>query len=275
MAKPKQNTVIIPARYGSTRFPGKPLHPIAGVPMLQRVWALAKSAPGVDDAVIATDDDRIAQFAGKIGAQCVMTAPEIRNGTERVAAALDVLGGAPDVAVNLQGDAALTAPWVLQKVLQAFADPAVQIATPATQMSAEAAEKFLQAKKAGEAGGTTVVFGKNMDALYFSKSPVPFNRPSGGGPLLHRHIGLYAYRPVALKQLVALPPGPLEQAEQLEQLRALENGIAIRVVPVDYRGRTHWGVDSEEDARRAEALIKAEGELLPVYDGSYRFTDTA
>jgi 3-deoxy-manno-octulosonate cytidylyltransferase (CMP-KDO synthetase) len=263
------HVIVIPARYASSRFPGKPLKPIAGVPMLQRVWALGKSVAGVTDVVIATDDDRIMDFAGEIGARCIMTSPDIRNGTERVAAVLPELGSV-DVVINLQGDAVLTAPWVMQAVLTAFKDPKVQIATPAVPMNTDTAIKFVEAKKKGEVGGTTVVFDLVGDAMYFSKSPIPFLRARATDHALHRHIGLYAYRPAALQKLVALEAGPLELAEQLEQLRALEHGIKIRVVPVDYKGRTHWGVDSPEDATRAEAMIAKEGELLPIYDGSYR-----
>ncbi|WP_426955925.1 3-deoxy-manno-octulosonate cytidylyltransferase [Muricoccus radiodurans] len=264
--------VVIPARWGSTRFPGKPLAPVRGVPMLQRVWALARAAAasrgGEGRVVIATDDDRIAAFAAGLGAEAVMTDPAICNGTERAAAVLARLGTRPDLVVNLQGDAVLTPPWVVAALLEAGRDPAVRMVTPAARMSAEALARLTAAKAAGEVGGTTVVTARNGDALYFSKSIIPFRRSGAEDVPVLRHIGLYGYRPETLEALVALPMGPLERAESLEQLRALEHGIPIRVVEVDYRGRTHWGVDSEDDLRRCEALIEAEGELLDRWDGT-------
>ena len=149
------------------------------------------------------------------------------------------------------------------------ADPVTSIFTPAVEMSAPSLEALRRAKAVGEAGGTTVTFDRAGHALYFSKSIIPFVRDNGTTPV-YRHIGLYGYRRAALEKLITLPEGPLEKAEKLEQLRALENGLKIRVVPVDYKNRSHTGIDSESDLRRAEQLIAAEGELLPVYDGSAR-----
>ena len=259
--------IVIPARWGSTRFPGKPLAPVRGVPMLRRVHALARAAAPSARVVIATDDDRIAAFAAGIGAETAMTDPTIRNGTERAAAVLATLGEDPPFVLNLQGDAVLTPPWVIAALLEAAADPAVRMATPATRMSPDALARLAAAKAAGEVGGTTVVTGRDGDALYFSKAIIPFRRDGSDTPVF-RHVGLYGYRPDTLRALVALEPGPLERAESLEQLRALENGIPVRVVPVDYRGRTHWGVDTPDDLRRCEAIIAAEGELLDRWDGT-------
>jgi 3-deoxy-manno-octulosonate cytidylyltransferase (CMP-KDO synthetase) len=257
--------VVIPARYGSTRFPGKPLQPVLGVPLLQRVFAIARSVVG--DVIVSTDDERIARFAERLGAEAIMTSPDIRNGTERVAATLDLVPRRPDFIVNLQGDAVLTPPWVVEALIGAAeADPSLQMATPATRMTPDSYERLKAAKAAGEVGGTTVTFDQDGRALYFSKSIIPFVRAGARDLPVFRHIGLYGYRPDALRRLVSLEPGPLEKAEQLEQLRALEHGIPIRVVTVDYRGRTHWGIDTEEDLGRCEALIRAEGELLPTYE---------
>lgn len=265
--------IIIPARYGSTRFPGKPLAPVAGVPLLQRVWALAVSVVGRDAVTIATDDARIVDFCATLGAQAVMTAADIPNGTARVAAALSQLGGTVDTIINLQGDAVLTPPWVLAAMLAEMQrDQAVPMVTPAVRMSRNAYDSLKSAKSGGEVGGTTVVFNHQHDALYFSKSIIPFVRTPTDPLPVFRHIGLYGYRRDILLRLIALPAGPLEQAEQLEQLRALEHGITIRVVPVDYQGRTHAGIDSPQDLERAEQLIAAEGELLTAYDGSVRWT---
>jgi len=283
--------IIIPARYGSTRFPGKPLALVAGIPLLQRVWALGASVVGKDGVVVTTDDKRIADFCAKIGATCVMTDPAIANGTERVHAALQQLPKDVDQVINLQGDAVLTPPWVIRAIMDEierehknhpplaggskslcdFGEGSTAgIFTPAVRMTPQTLEALRAAKRAGEVGGTTVTFDKDHNALYFSKSVIPFTRDAAENPPVHRHIGLYGYRREALAKLIALPPGPLEQAEKLEQLRALENGLKIRVVVVDYKGRSHIGVDSEADARRAEQIIAAEGELLPAYDGSGR-----
>ncbi|MDD5585386.1 MAG: 3-deoxy-manno-octulosonate cytidylyltransferase [Alphaproteobacteria bacterium] len=279
--------IIIPARYGSTRFPGKPLALVAGVPLLQRVWALGASVVGKGNVAVATDDERIAAFCAKIGAACVMTDPAIANGTGRVHAALQQLPSDVDQIINLQGDAVLTPPWVIRAVIDEMArDSSIGIFTPAVRLTKETYEALRAAKQAGEAGGTTVTFDKDHNALYFSKSIIPFVRAVAGtaeraeknnvrdgadNPPVYRHIGLYGYRRETLARLIALPPSPLEQAEKLEQLRALENGLKIRVVEVDYKGRSHIGVDSEADASRAEAIIAAEGELLPVYDGNHAF----
>jgi 3-deoxy-manno-octulosonate cytidylyltransferase (CMP-KDO synthetase) len=264
--------IIIPARYGSTRFPGKPLAPVAGVPLLQRVWALGVSVAGKEGVTVATDDARIADFCAEIGASCVMTDKSLPTGTERVRAALQKLSLEIVRVINLQGDAVLTPPWVIRAVMDEMErEPSIGVFTPAVRMTVEAFEKMRAAKEAGEVGGTMVVFGKSCDALYFSKSVIPFVREKTVDIPVYRHIGLYGYRRDTLSLLAELPRGPLEEAEGLEQLRALENSVKVRVVVVDYRGRSHTGVDSEADVRRAEAIIAAEGELLPVYNGSYRF----
>lgn len=263
--------IVIPARYGSTRLPGKPLLPVAGVPLLQRVWALGASVAGRENVVVTTDDTRIADFCTTLGAACVMTSSEIANGTERAHAALQQLPDEVDQVINLQGDAVLTPPWVIAAVAEAMrAEPELPIVTPAVHLNRTGLERLKIAKAAGEVGGTTVTFDCLGNALYFSKSVIPYVRDGMENPPVYRHIGLYGYRRDALARLVSLPEGPLEQAEKLEQLRALEHGMKIRVVLVDYKGRSHTGVDSEGDHLRAEQRIAEEGELLPVYDGSWR-----
>jgi 3-deoxy-manno-octulosonate cytidylyltransferase (CMP-KDO synthetase) len=255
--------IVIPARFGSTRFPGKPLAPILGVPMIRRVHAIARAGAPDARVVVATDDERITDFVRGFGGEAVMTPDTIRNGTERAAVVDKQLGSDFGFVINLQGDAVLTPPWVISAVVEAAADPAVEMATPAVRMSAQSFERLRNAKAGGEVGGTTVTFDCKHDALYFSKSIIPFVRTVTDPLPVWRHIGLYGYRSATLARLVALSPGPLEMAEQLEQLRALEHGIRIRIVPVDYRGRTHWGVDSPEDLRRCEEFILREGELVP------------
>ncbi|MBV8575747.1 MAG: 3-deoxy-manno-octulosonate cytidylyltransferase [Acetobacteraceae bacterium] len=266
------SVIVIPARFGSTRFPGKPLAQVQGIPMLQRVWALAASVPEASRVVIATDHPDIESLCRAIGAEVVRTAGVFRSGTDRVYAIISRIEPTPDVVVNFQGDAVLTPPWVVQSVVRSFSDDnTVQMATPAVRMSPEALAKLRDQKRSGEAGGTTVVFDRMNNALYFSKSIIPCARDPGQA-VVHRHIGLYAYRAKTLGRLVATEQGPLERQEQLEQLRALEHGVPIRVVLVDYQGRTHWSIDSQHDLLRAERLIVDEGELLPAYDGSFRLS---
>ena len=266
MAAGRTTAVIIPARWGSTRFPGKPLAAVAGVPMVQRVWALARAAGGVDSVCIATDDVRIAEAARSFGAEAVMTPEDCRNGTERAHAAAAAMATPPDVVINLQGDAVLTPPWVIAAVADAFDDAAVRMATPAVDLDDAQLAALEAHKKDNPASGTTVVIDTKSDALYFSKAVIPFRRKPEAP--VRRHIGIYGYRRETLAGLVKLPEGVLERTEGLEQLRALENGIPIRVVPVDYGGRTHWSVDSPDDQAAAEDLIGREGELLTSYDGS-------
>jgi len=254
---------VIPARYGSTRFPGKPLVEISGRPMIERVWRLTMAAPGVDRTVVATDDTRIHEAVTAFGGEAVMTSDDCRNGTERALDAAERLGGDFDIVVNVQGDAVLTPPWVIGAVAQTMrGDPALAMATPAVRMSKDTEDRFRATKAKGDVGGTTVVFDKAMNALYFSKSVLPFQRHPEAGTPVWQHIGLYGYRMETLRQIVALEPSPLERAESLEQLRALENGIPIRVVETDYRGRSAWSVDAPDDAKMVESIIAREGELV-------------
>ncbi len=254
--------IVIPARYASSRFPGKPLHPVAGTPMLERVWRVARSVPGVSRVIIATDDKRILGFARTIGAEAVMTSSHCANGTERVQDAVRRASIAEDIVLNLQGDALLTPPWVLEAMIdEMIRDTAPEIVTPAVKLVGPSLEEFMTQKKATPASGTTVVFGLNRNALYFSKTVLPFARTAGHAAI-YRHIGLYGYRRAALARYVELAPTPLEQTEGLEQLRALENGMAIRVAIVDYRGRTHWSIDAPADVAVAERIIEREGELI-------------
>lgn len=255
--------IIIPSRYGSTRLPGKPLHLIAGRSMVERVWSLACAVPNAARVIVATDDERIADHVRAFGGEAVLTPPECENGTERTLAAVGTLADPPEIVVNLQGDAVLTPPWIMEALIAEMeADPAVALATPAVRMTRQAYEKLREAKANGEVGGTTVVFDRQRNALYFSKAIIPYVRNPIDPLPVFRHIGLYAYRFDALRRYVALGPSPLERIEGLEQLRALENGIPVRIVEVDYRGRTHWAVDSAEDLLRVEEIIGNEGELV-------------
>ena len=258
--------IVIPARYGSTRLPGKPMVPILGRTLLSRVVAIAHSVSGITQVLVATDDDRVADHARTFGAEVVMTNPDCANGTERAWDAMRHIPHRPDAVINLQGDAVLTPPWVVQGLVDAFhADPTIAMVTPAVQFTWEAYDDFVAHKQASPSSGTTVVMDTQGQALYFSKQIIPnLRKPNRNAPCpVHRHIGMYGYSLAALEQLVSLPMSPLEEVEQLEQLRALENGIPIQVVKVDYRGRTHGSVDTPEDIAKVEAVIRAEGELVP------------
>jgi len=254
--------IVIPARYASSRFPGKPLHPVAGTSMLERVWRIARSVGQASRIIIATEDERILAHARSFEAEAIMTSPDCANGTERVHDAVKRGAISEEIVLNLQGDALLTPPWVLGAMIdEMIIDTAPDIVTPAVMLEGSSLDKFLEQKKVTPASGTTVVFDLQKDALYFSKAVIPHIRKNGHAAI-YRHIGLYGYRKMALSRYVSLAPSPLEQTEGLEQLRALENGMKIRVATVDYRGRTHWSVDSLEDVAVAERIIEREGEIL-------------
>jgi 3-deoxy-manno-octulosonate cytidylyltransferase (CMP-KDO synthetase) len=259
--------IIIPARFGSTRLPGKPLMMIAGKSLLQRTWSIAKAVKHVDGVYVATDDERIKAHAEAFGAEVMMT-PDAPNGTERVFYAATMLPQPPDIILNLQGDAVLTPPWVIQALIDTMlADASIGFATTAMRLTAVQYQHMVNSKQHGAVGGTTVVFDKDHNAMYFSKSLIPFVRQKTADHLpVFRHIGLYVYRYPVLQHYLELPPTELEQTEGLEQLRALEHGIPIKVVQVDYRGRSHWAVDSQADIEQVEKLIAEEGELLAAGD---------
>jgi 3-deoxy-manno-octulosonate cytidylyltransferase (CMP-KDO synthetase) len=258
--------IVIPARMASTRFPNKPLAPILGEPMIKRVWRIAKSVEGADEVIIATDDPLLKDFAEGFGASVVMTSPDCLTGTDRVAEIARLMPQC-ELFFNLQGDAVLTPPWVIGEVLKGILDdPEVEIATPAVLLEGQAKIDFISSKRGGSTSGTCVVFDRKGNALYFSKGLIPLSR-DGTGPI-YRHIGLYAYKRETLLRFTQLKESPLEKAEKLEPLRALENGISIRVVPVDYRGRTHGSVDRPEDVLFVESIIQREGELLSLGGGA-------
>jgi 3-deoxy-manno-octulosonate cytidylyltransferase (CMP-KDO synthetase) len=234
--------VIIPARYGATRFPGKPLALLAGKPLVCHVAERAMRARGVDPVVVATDDERIAEAARSCGARAVMTG-EARTGTDRVAEAARKLVPRPEVVVNLQGDEPLIEPEALEALLGAMADEAVEMATLARPL----AEGELLRPHV-----VKVVCSARGDALYFSRAPIPHRREGGASPLALAHVGVYAFREPFLQTFAALEPGPLEREESLEQLRALERGHRIRVVETSYGG---FGVDTPEDLERASAIL--------------------
>lgn len=232
--------IVIPARIGSTRFPAKPLAPIRGArghsrPLIERTWHTAKTIPGIARVIIATDDAGIAAVARDFGAEVVMTPAACRNGTERCAAVLDALSADPDLVINLQGDAPLTPCHALTAVIDRIErTPGLTVATPATPCTMAVLSALITDQAAGRVGGTTVVFNAADHALYFSRRVIPYVPPAMLATDAHRvhlHLGVYAYRPAALRHYAAAAPSRLELLEGLEQLRFADLGIAVGVVP--------------------------------------------
>lgn len=260
--------MVIPARYASTRFPGKALADLRGVggapkPLIRRTWEAAQAVRGIDRVVIATDDKRIRNKAESFGAEVVMTSPTCENGTERCAEALDALGGGFDIVVNLQGDAPLTPPWFIEELVAALsAHPTAEVATPVLRCDGRALSGFLEDRRAGRVGATTAVFGVEGKALYFSKEVLPYTTEDWPEhemtPVFH-HVGVYAYRPGALAAYPLWPPGVLEQLEGLEQLRFLERERPVLCVEVLARGRQFWELNNPEDVPRIESMLAAMG----------------
>ncbi len=239
---------VIPARYASTRLPGKPLALLGDKPMIQWVYEHAIKARAFSRILIATDDERIKKAAVSFGAEVVMTPTELPSGTDRVAEVVKDLSC--DVVVNLQGDEPFVKPQLLDQLVSVFRDPEVQIATPV--------KKITNYKELTNPNQVRVVRDARNYALYFSRAAVPFIRDESDLKkwLIHhdfyKHVGIYAYRREVLLQLTGLPQGILEKAEQLEQLRFLEHGYRIYTLETDYES---VGVDTEEDLIRVNELI--------------------
>ena len=256
--------IVIPARYASTRFPGKPLATLTGVSgvsktLIERSWLAATSVAGVDRVVVATDDDRIKTVCEGFGAEVVMTSVDCDNGTERCADALANLSDAYDIIVNLQGDAPLTPAWFVEDLVTALKkDETAGIATPVLRCDGRALNGFLTDRRAGRVGGTTAVFAANNLAMYFSKEVIPFTSEiysdTAQTPVFH-HVGVYAFRPDALTAYPNWTVGPLEQLEGLEQLRFMENGHSVLCVEVEAKGRQFWELNNPEDTPRIEQMM--------------------
>jgi 3-deoxy-manno-octulosonate cytidylyltransferase (CMP-KDO synthetase) len=261
-------SILIPSRYGSTRYPGKSLVPLRGATgearsLIRRTWDAARLVSGIDQIVVATDDIRIKAEALGFGADVVMTSSDCVNGTERCAEALRILNSVPEIVVNLQGDAPLTPPWFIEALVAAMRSrPKIGIATPVLRCDAEAMESFLADRKAGRVGATTAVFDRNGRALYFSKEVLPYTgRALTDGetcPVFH-HVGVYAYRPETLKHYAGMPSGPLERWEGLEQLRFMENGEDVLCVEVEAQGASFWELNNPEDVPRIESVLAQRG----------------
>ncbi len=263
--------IIIPARWGSTRLPGKPLAMIAGRTMLSRVVVIARAAADQDTQIaVATDNAKIAAHCAELGVQALMTPADCPTGTDRVYAAMRQLPTVPDFVVNLQGDAPLTPPDFIRALMARYRANPCDVVTPVTQLSWDALDTLRTSKQQTPLSGTIAVFDQATGrAHWFSKNILPAIRKevalraAGALSPVWRHVGLYGYSRVMLEQYISLPEGYYEQMEGLEQLRVLEHGHQICCVPVDYRGRANMsGVDSPEDIARAEALIAAHGEFL-------------
>ena len=231
----------IPARYGSTRLPGKLLMPIAGKPMIEHVWRRASRAEGLERVVILTDDERIAEAAALFGGDCEMTPADCASGTDRVAWA--ARSWRAEAVINIRGDEPLIEPAAITALARHLSahpdDPVATLAAPSAEGDRESPDVV------------KVVVDARGYALYFSRAPIPYPRGTGGARPMS-HVGIYGYQREALLRLAALAPTPLELSESLEQLRALENGIAIRVLPVE---RGWWGVDTIEDLEAADRLV--------------------
>ena len=258
--------IAIPARYASTRYPGKPLVSLKGPDgdktLIRRSWEAAMGVRGVDRVVVATDDARIADHAAGFGAQVVMTSTSCTNGTERCAEVAAILPGF-DVVVNLQGDAPLTPAWFVEELVAGLlADPQADIATPVLRCDGRALNGFLADRRAGRVGGTTAVFGAGGRGIYFSKEVIPYTGKTYAQdeptPVFH-HVGVYAYRPAALMAYPHWPIGPLETLEGLEQLRFLEQGRPVLCVEVQARGRQFWELNNPSDVPVIEAMMAQMG----------------
>ncbi len=254
---------IIPARFASSRLPGKPLLPIAGKPMIQHVYERASQAKILDRLLVATDDPRVKETVEGFGGLASLTSPGHPSGTDRVAEVAETL--TCDLVVNIQGDEPLIPPALIdQAVLPFFHDPTLPMGT--------VCRRIVEPAEALDPHVVKVVFDLQGFALYFSRAPIPYYRdwrletgdPSTSStqvssllsPVCYKHIGLYVYRRGVLLKLAGLPPTPLEKAERLEQLRALEHGIRIKVVETEHDS---IGVDTGEDLERVQKLFQAQG----------------
>ncbi|MDH3258820.1 MAG: 3-deoxy-manno-octulosonate cytidylyltransferase [Deltaproteobacteria bacterium] len=242
-----RSVVVIPARYGSTRFPGKPLADICGRPMIWHVYTRALQADRVQDVIVATDDERILDVILSLGGRCVMTPSDIRSGTDRVRHV--VSGKAWDVVINLQGDEPLIDPSIIDRLAELFEkDEGVQIATAAVKSTSP--EDFLRPDV------VKVVIAKSGKALYFSRSPIPHPREKNFR-FFYRHIGLYAFRRSVLEALEGKGESVLEDTESLEQLKWMDYGYGIRVLEVDYEP---VAVDTPDDlAIVRKKMLQVEG----------------
>jgi len=261
------NTVIlIPARYQSSRYPGKPLVELKGAsgepkPLIQRSVEAARRVSGVSGVFVVTDDERIAEGCAPAKVGVIMTSPECRNGTERCAEALAQLHD-PDLVINFQGDALLTPPYFVEALIERMKNGDVDVATPAMRLRSSEVRALQAEEAAGRVGGTTVVTDNSGRALYFSKRLIP-HLPAGSletelSPV-RLHVGVYAYRPAALAAYAATPPSEIEELEGLEQLRFLASGIPVAVVDVETPPFAIRELNNPEDVAPIEDALAEAG----------------
>ena len=237
---------IIPARYASSRLPGKPLLEIAGKPMIRHVVEQVRQARRVDRILVATDDERILSAVRAFGGEAWLTRPDHPTGTDRLAEVAENLPEA-ELILNVQGDEPLIPPQAIDALTEAFVGrPELQMATLMTPLAEEEAD---------DPAAVKVVASQDGHALYFSRSPIPYRRDPGADSKMFKHIGVYAYRRDFLLQYAKLSPTPLEQTESLEQLRALEHGFRIRLIETAFRS---IGVDTPEDLQRVRKMFLTE-----------------
>lgn len=258
--------IIIPARYASTRFPGKPLAMIGDQSMLSRVCEVAHTAAkGLGDisVTVATEDQRIAIHCNEIGVPCIMTPEDCPSGSDRALAAINQMDEEPDFVVNLQGDAPFTPPDAVHAVIKAWQDnPENKVVTPIIQLSWDNLDHLRENKKNTPFSGTTCIRNQDGKALWFSKNIIPairkeetMRKTEEKSPVF-QHMGIYGFRTDVLKKFVSLPQSHYENLEGLEQLRLLENGISIQTVAVNIElGSMQSGIDSPEDLKRAEKTL--------------------
>ncbi len=246
--------IVIPARYASTRFPGKPLHLLRGADGVSRSliewsWRAATAAADGAEVVVATDDDRIAEHVHRFGGQVAMTPLDLRNGTERCAYYAQTLQHPPKLIVNLQGDAPLIPPHFVSGLIDFALASNSAMATPYVVCDALMAGRLRDLARSGQAGGTCVVEDGAGQALYFSKYPIPFGKDAA----LKMHVGLYAYTPDALARYASLPPSMAEESEGLEQLRFLDAAIAIDLLEMALPATGLWELNNPDDVAVIEA----------------------
>ncbi len=237
---------IIPARYNSTRLPGKPLVNILGKPMIQHVWERAMKAGKIERVIVATDDERVSDVVSGFAGEAIMTSKNLLSGTDRVAEVVSGLTFETEIIVNVQGDEPMIQPDMIDQVVKLLQnDSRASIGT--------LCRKIKDKKEITDPNIVKVVFDKEGFALYFSRSPIPYNRDGHGSVSYYKHLGIYSYRRDALLRLSSMNPTLLEETEKLEQLRALENGFRIKVGETD---RDTIGVDTMEDLEKVTGKIK-------------------
>ncbi len=239
-------TAVIPSRYGSSRFEGKPLSLVAGKPMIQRVYEQAEKSKAVSKTIVATDDKRIFDAVKAFGGKAVMTSDKCRSGTDRVAQTADILNLDPDdIIINIQGDQPIFNPETLEEMIAPFEnDPGLVMSTLAF--------KIQDKREITDPKDVKVSFDNNKFAMYFSRAQIPFPRDKDTNAEFYKHLGFYAYKKKFLDKLVNLPTGTCEHIEKLEQLRVLEFGYKIKVVITQYDSPE---IDLPEDIKRIEAKL--------------------